>query len=103
MSEKMREFIEKLAKDEGLLKKMEGAKSPEEAFAIASEAVNGLDQKDFTETMLKLKEMAEKKQQQGTAELSDEDLDMVAGGLSFEEENAIIHLVFYGLAALAAI
>jgi len=42
MTEEMKSFLEKLAKDEALQKRMEACKSPEEAFDIAKEAVDGL-------------------------------------------------------------
>ncbi len=71
-----KDFIAKL-NDPDLVKKMETVTSPEEAFAIAKE--NGVTDsfEEFMNEMSALKE--------ATGELSDDDLEAVAGGASTTE------------------
>ena len=72
-----KEFIEKMSKDEAIAKKMEGCKSPEEAHEVAKEAGLTDDIETFKTVMTTLN-----KQIKG--ELSDSELNEVAGGLSDE-------------------
>ncbi|MGN0648812.1 MAG: Nif11-like leader peptide family RiPP precursor [Oscillospiraceae bacterium] len=67
------EFVEKMSKDEALAKKMSECKSPEEAYETAKEA--GLT--DDIETFKAVMTAVNKKVK---GELSDDELDDVAGG-----------------------
>ncbi|MGN0648811.1 MAG: Nif11-like leader peptide family RiPP precursor [Oscillospiraceae bacterium] len=69
------EFIEKMSKDETLAKKMEGCKSPEEAFEAAKEAGLTDDIDSFKAVMTAVNKRA-------NGELSDEELENIAGGMS---------------------
>ena len=85
-----KDFIAKL-EDADLVKKMEGAKTPEEAYAVAK-AYGVTDSiKAFTEEMEALKE--------ATGELSDDDLEAVAGGCTTTE---IVSAVTQSAAAAAS-
>ena len=73
MKEEIKLFLQKVAEDEDLQKKLQGCKSPEEAYEIASAVQEGFTFEEFTETMTKLRdEMGE--------ELTGEDLAKVSGG-----------------------
>ena len=78
-----KEFIEKLAKDEVLAKKMESCKSPEEAYEAAKEEGLTDDFEAFKTIMT-----AENKQIKG--ELSDNELDNIAGGCGTGEAIAML-------------
>ncbi|MGN0649300.1 MAG: Nif11-like leader peptide family RiPP precursor [Oscillospiraceae bacterium] len=78
-----KEFIEKMASDEALAKKLEGCKSPEEAYEVAKEAGLTDDIETFKGIMT-----AVNKQLKG--ELSDDELENVAGGMSEAAGIAII-------------
>lgn len=99
MSENMKKFLETLATDEGLQSRMQGAKSPEEAFAMAKEAVEGLEIEEFSETMKKIHDLISRGDQ---AELTDDDLDLVAGGWS-QQDSVIVTTVVSAAAALTPI
>lgn len=66
-----KEFIEKLAKDEELCKKLTATKTAEEGYAVAKEAGVTDDLKTFVAAVAK-------------NELSDADLGAVAGGAAVE-------------------
>ncbi len=101
MTEAMKGFLEKLAKDEALQEKLKACKSPEEAFEVAKGTVDGLSFDDFTATMKKVNEAFTK----GNGELSDDDLEQVAGGWSDDNTVAVITATVgaAGPAAAAAI
>lgn len=86
MTEAMKSFIEKLGQDEALQDKLKACKSPEEAFAVAKGAVDGLNLDDFISTMKKMNESLT----QSKGELSDADLEQVAGGWSDSETVAVV-------------
>ncbi|MGN0649302.1 MAG: Nif11-like leader peptide family RiPP precursor [Oscillospiraceae bacterium] len=69
------EFIKKMTNDEALSKKMSECKAPEEAYEVAKEAGLTDDIESFKAVMT-----AVNKQLKG--ELSDDELDNVAGGMS---------------------
>ena len=69
-----KEFFEKMASDEALAKKMSECKAPEEAYEVAKEA--GLT--DNIETFQAVMTAVNK---QIKGELSDDELDNVAGGI----------------------
>ena len=73
INESLKQFLAKLAQDEELQAKMEAATSPEEAYAIASAVQSGFSKEEFVQVMSAIKN-------QNTEELSDDDLEKVAGG-----------------------
>ncbi|MDD4565934.1 MAG: hypothetical protein PHE79_10740 [Eubacteriales bacterium] len=81
---KTKEFISKFNEAE-VIQRMQSVKSPEEAHAVAKEygVTDSLD--EFVEEMTKYKAAID--------ELSEEDLEAVAGGLSQRERDAIVSLV----------
>ncbi|WP_347489114.1 Nif11-like leader peptide family RiPP precursor [Desulfoscipio sp. XC116] len=101
MTEAMKSFIEKLGKDEALQNKLKACKSPEEAFEVAKGAVDGLSFDEFTSTMKKLNESITKNK----GELSDDDLEQVAGGWSDDNTVTVVTATIgaAGPAAAAAI
>ena len=68
-----KEFIEKLTKDETLANKMEGCKAPEEAYEVAKEAGLTDDIESFKAVMTAVNKKI-------NGELSDDELDNIAGG-----------------------
>ncbi|MGN0648807.1 MAG: Nif11-like leader peptide family RiPP precursor [Oscillospiraceae bacterium] len=82
------EFIEKMSKDEALAKKLEACKTPEEAYEAAKEA-------GLTDDIEKFKTIMTAVNKKIKGELSDEELDNVAGGMS--EEAAF--LISFGVTA----
>lgn len=73
MKEEIKLFLQKVASDEALQKKLKDCKSPEEAYEFASSVQDGFTFEEFTETMKKLRnEVGE--------ELTDEDLAKASGG-----------------------
>ncbi|MGN0648808.1 MAG: Nif11-like leader peptide family RiPP precursor [Oscillospiraceae bacterium] len=88
-------LLEKMNSDEVLSKKLSECKSPEEAYAAAKEAGLTDDFDTFTTVMsavnMRLKE-----------ELSDEELDNIAGGLSEEGQNNILVGTIFGACAATA-
>lgn len=77
-----KEFVEKAAKDEELAKKMKACKKPEEAYEVAKEAGVTDDYDAFTKYMTELNEKL-------SQELSEDELENAAGGLSDSEAAAI--------------
>ena len=84
MNENIKAFLQKLSEDEALAAKFSALKDPEEAYAIASEAVGGFTKEEFVSAM----EEVVKASMGSSGELSDEDLKKVAGGA--EEETDIV-------------
>ncbi len=87
MTEEMKSFVEKLLKDEDLQKKLQACKSPEEAFGVAKAVVSGLSMEEFTDTMKKINDSAAKTTD---GELSEEDLEHVAGGWSDDNTVSVV-------------
>lgn len=102
MTEEMKSFIGMLAKDEGLQKKLQACKSPEEAFEVAKSAVSRLNYEDFTATMKKVNEAVANTK---SGELSDDDLEKVAGGWSDGDTATVVSatITATGPAAASAI
>ena len=92
MNEKLQQFFCELESNEGLREKMAACKSAEEAYALASETVNGFTMEEFQSAMKAVRKSTE-------CELSTEDLDGVAGGI---ETATIIQLGITGVAAIAS-
>ncbi|MGN0648816.1 MAG: Nif11-like leader peptide family RiPP precursor [Oscillospiraceae bacterium] len=90
-----KEFIEKFSKDEALARKMSGCKSPEEAYETAKEAGLTDDIETFKAVMTEFN-----KQVKG--ELSDNELENVAGGMSTAAEVALGVLGYTTAAIVAA-
>ena len=80
MNEKIKEFLQKVAGDEALAAKLEACKSPDEAYALASGMVEGFTKDEFVSVMEKIKAATE-----NGAELSDEDLSKMAGGVDWTD------------------
>lgn len=76
MNEQLKKVLGKLAEDPDLKEKMAGCKSAEEAYQVVSEVEGGYTMEEFQKAM----EMIQKAVQKDH-ELTDNDLDGVAGGL----------------------
>ncbi|MGN0648806.1 MAG: Nif11-like leader peptide family RiPP precursor [Oscillospiraceae bacterium] len=85
-----KEFIEKMAGDEVLAKKMEGCKSPEKAYEAAKETGLTDDIESFKAVMTAVNKKIK-------GELSDEELSDVAGGISDDAA----FLISFGVTATA--
>ena len=100
MNEKIKEFLQKVAGDEALAAKLEACKSPDEAYALASSVVEGFTKEEFISVMEKIKAATE-----NGAELSDEDISKMAGGVDTSQvvisTVAASQLVIVGAAAAA--
>ncbi|MGN0649299.1 MAG: Nif11-like leader peptide family RiPP precursor [Oscillospiraceae bacterium] len=83
-----KEFIEKKSKDEVVTKKMESCKSPEEAYEVAKEAGLTDDFETFKAVMTAVNKRIK-------GELSDDELDYVAGGMSEEEFTEVALKIFF--------
>ena len=75
MNENLKNLLKKLVKDEELQAKFQAAGTLDEAYALASSIQDGFTKEEFIETMKKLSNISEDQ-----SELSDEDLEMIAGG-----------------------
>ncbi|MGN0648813.1 MAG: Nif11-like leader peptide family RiPP precursor [Oscillospiraceae bacterium] len=89
------EFIEKMSKDEALAKKMSECKSPEEAYETAKEAGLTDDIESFKTVMTAVNKKIK-------GELSDNELDNVAGGMSTAAEVTLGVLGAYALSTAVA-
>lgn len=77
--QKVRAYLTKLAEDKAFQDRMQAAKTPEDALAEAKKNGFDFDADEFRELMIRL--TISVKQAKGE-ELSDEELAMVAGGVS---------------------
>jgi uncharacterized protein YlzI (FlbEa/FlbD family) len=91
---KTKEFISKFNEEE-VIQKMQSVKSPEEAYAVAKEYGVTDSLEEFVEEMTKFKTAID--------ELSDEDLDAVAGGLSQREKDALLSVVQVSVTAATVV
>jgi predicted ribosomally synthesized peptide with nif11-like leader len=73
MNENLKKFLDVLNKDKAIQEKFAVAKSQEEAFKIASAIQSGYTFEEFKEAMTAVQKSIK-------GELSDKDLDAVAGG-----------------------
>ncbi|MGN0648815.1 MAG: Nif11-like leader peptide family RiPP precursor [Oscillospiraceae bacterium] len=89
------EFIRKMAEDKALANKMSECKSPEEAY----ETAKGAGLTDDIETFKAVMTAVNKKIK---GELSDDELDNVAGGMSDAGNYVILALTAGGMAASMA-
>lgn len=72
-NENLKAFFEKFADDEELQVKMSQVTNPDEAYALASSVQSGFTKEEFVEAMKQL-------QAATGEEISDEDMEQVAGG-----------------------
>ncbi len=77
MSENLARFFEMLQSDAVLAKHLLEAKSADEAYAVAGEAVEGFDKEEFLAAMRQAKAAAD----EADAELSPDNLEGAAGGI----------------------
>jgi predicted ribosomally synthesized peptide with nif11-like leader len=75
MNENIQAFLNVLAEDKALQAKLAEAQTPDEAYALASSIQEGFTKEELIETMMKLKALAPEEE-----ELTDADLEKVAGG-----------------------
>ena len=75
-NESLKAFLAKLADDEEAMARLKACKDTDEAYAFASSIQDGFTKEEFEEFALKAYETF------GTVELTDEDLNALAGGLS---------------------
>ena len=80
MNEQIKQFLQKVAGDEALAAKLQACKSPDEAYALASSVVEGFTKEEFVSVMEQFKASAG-----NGAELSDEDLSKMAGGIDWTD------------------
>ena len=80
MNEKIKEFLQKAAGDEALAAKLKACKSEDEAYALASGVVEGFTKEEFVSVMEQLMAATE-----NGAELSDEDISKMAGGVDWSK------------------
>ena len=99
--QKVKAYLTKLAEDKGLQAKMQAAKTPEDALAAVRKAGFDFDAQEFKDLMIML--TASVKQAKGE-ELTDEELDAVAGGRLFPVvvARSIIGAAADGVAAAAS-
>lgn len=94
MNENIKVLLKKVAEDNDLASRMNACKTPDEAYAVASEAVSGFTKEEFVSAMEKIRADIE-----SSRELSDEDLSQVAGGA---DEKTVVTAVFSTVTASTA-
>lgn len=90
-----KEFVEEMVKNEELTQKMADCKKPEEAYEIAKEAGVTDDYDAFVKYMTELNE-------QMSQELSDDELENAAGGLSTSDAITIAGMAVSVATAIAS-
>ena len=75
-NESLKEFFAKVTADEAVMAKLMACKDLDEAYAFASSIQDGFTKEEFEEFTRQMKDAA------GTVELTDDDLNALAGGLS---------------------
>ena len=88
--------IMKLTEDEEILQKMSTATSPEECYDMVKDRIEGVSFEEFTASMSVAAAYAKESE---SGELSDEDLDMVAGGKGSSSSDKKHESTTMGLAA----
>ncbi|MDD4565935.1 MAG: hypothetical protein PHE79_10745 [Eubacteriales bacterium] len=91
---KIIEFISKFNEEE-VIQKMQSVKSPEEAYAVAKDYGVTDSLEEFVEEMTRFKTAID--------ELSEEDLEAVAGGLSQKEKDDIISVIEISVSTVTAV
>ena len=93
MNENIKKFLEKVEKSPELQAKFSKIRDPEEAYKLASTIQDGFTKDEFISEMKKLYEAT-------IADLSEEDIAKVAGGLSEDAKNILSSL---GVSAATAV
>ena len=75
-NESLKQFCLKMANDEEAVARLKACKDPDEAYAFACSVQDGFTKEEFMEFIAKAYEAF------GTVELTDDDLNALAGGLS---------------------
>lgn len=78
MKENLKNLFDEIKKDDALVEKFKQCKTAEEAYAVATAVADGYTLEEFKEIMMKIDSAVKNT----NLELSDDDLDQVAGGLS---------------------
>lgn len=99
--QKVKAYLTKLSEDQEFQTKMQNAKTPEEALAVVKSYGFEFEEEEFKSLMMRL--MVSIKQSRGE-ELTDEELDAVAGGgMSAGEVGGTIVFVTGGVVLASAI
>lgn len=77
MNENFKKLFEEIQKDENLMEKFKDCKTAEEAYAVATAVADGYTMEEFKEIIAKIYYTVKNM----NGELSDDDLNHVAGGL----------------------
>ena len=85
MNENIRIMLEKLANDVELQQNFANIATPDEAYAFACSIHGGYTKEEFFETMQALRDLQD-------ADVTDEDLNKVAGGKEEESKASLIAL-----------
>lgn len=78
MNENLKKLFEEIGNNEALAEKFKHCKTAEEAYAVAVTVVDGYTLEEFKEILMKMDSASKNV----NAELSDDDLDQVSGGLT---------------------
>lgn len=78
MNENLKKLFEEIANNEALAEKFKHCKTAEEAYAVAVTVVDGYTMEEFREILMKIDSASKNV----NAELSDDDLDQVSGGVT---------------------
>lgn len=92
MNENIKLLLKKLSEDETLKEKFKDVKDPDKAYEIATSIQGGYTKEEFFATMKEIHENMSK-------DLSDDDLEKAAGGVSVTDITSIIST---GAAVLSA-
>lgn len=100
INESIKKLVEKVTSDETLMNKFKDCASVEEAYKLATSVVDGYTLEEFQQTMVKLNGMISN---QTKGELTDDDLQQVAGGkMNTSEITAITSVVTSSASAAAS-
>ena len=91
MNENIKKFLEKLSQDEQLAAKFDACKNADEAYAVASGAVEGFSKEEFVSAMEQVKAAID-----ASTTLTEDDISKMAGGVDWSA-------VTYGTAASVSI
>ena len=94
INENIKLFGEKLANNKELQEKFKQVKDPDEAYALAASIQDGFTKEEFINTMLEV--------QKRSRDLTDEDLEQVAGGLDAQTRNYIASGLLLAVCGAAA-
>lgn len=97
MNENLKKLFEVLKADENISEKFSVCKTPEEAYQTAQEIVDGYSFEEFKQAMTEIDKLAKKE----SGELSEADLEGVAGGSDLELGLTIAGSVIGGAGTIA--